>query len=409
VTNLLETLKLIGVDEVTFHPQNYNEHPDAQVDTLEKSLEKFNQYKNLVVWRDPDDGVLYCIAGHGMLLAAKQKGDTKIVVSDQSHLSREEAEDLMITDNLSPSRKFDNETLAALLGDRDDPTEIPGIDDEVLADLLAGIEEELPPAPEPQISRADELQEKWKVKTGDLWEIGRHKLICGDCTDAAVVAQLGKLPCNLFYDPSWDGGFQVPEGKWESTLAFCDGFRAGTIIDLLGSPAWVFIWDCVTSWYTPNRPLRRGKLALWYGNLTDYNFNGAHYGEPLEAHTVRNTRGEYDFVPDQRGKHLSDVFQMGITQIHKSHKHEKPFDWVRLLVGNCLIGDVYDPFAGSGTTGIACERLGRKSRMIEIEPKYCAVILQRFADMGLVPSLIKDASGNRVGGNVAITTQRDEV
>ena len=158
---------------------------------------------------------------------------------------------------------------------------------------------------------------------------------------------------------------------------------------MFGAPDWLFTWDCVTSWYTPNRPLRRAKYALFYGDISNYDFNGAHYGEPLEEKTVRNSRGEYQYTPDTRGKHLSDVYQEAITRLHSGngHKHEKPLDWVRLLVGNCFDGDVYDPFTGSGTTFVACEQLGRRCVGVEIEPRYVALTLQRLCDFGLEPRL----------------------
>jgi hypothetical protein len=232
------------------------------------------------------------------------------------------------------------------------------------------------------VDKAEELREKWGVEPGQLWHVGRHLLLCGDST--GDTSALGELPPNLFYDPPWDLELAKPEG-FVSALAFCDGGRAGQTVEMFGAPAWVFTWDCVTSWYTPNRPLRRGKLALWYGRVEDFDFEGAHYGEPLEAHTVSNTRGEYEYKPDPRGKHLSDVFQLGITQLHSEggHKHEKPLDWVRLLVGDCFKGDVYDPFIGSGTTMVACEQLGRRCVGVELDPANVALSLQRLADMGL--------------------------
>ena len=251
-------------------------------------------------------------------------------------------------------------------------------------------EEEAPPEdPGAQIDRAEELREKWGVRLGQLWEIGWHLLLCGDSTDD--VSALGILPTNLIYDPPWDADIDTTafSRDWHGVIGFADGYRARDVIDLFGSPAWVFVWDCITSWYTPNRPLRRGKLALWFGDVGAYQFDGAHYGKPLDAHTVKNTRGEYQFQPDPRGKHLSDVFQMGITELHgeDGHKHEKPLDWVRLLIGDCLCGDVYDPFIGSGTTMVAAEQLGRRCVGVELEPMYVALTLQRLCDMGLAPRL----------------------
>ncbi len=264
-------------------------------------------------------------------------------------------------------------------------------DDAANLSVMLEAEEEAPPEdPGAQVDRAEELREKWQTATGQLWEIGRHLLLCGDSTDSVSV--LGMLPDNLIYDPPWDGDIDTQTFKrdWRGVLGFADGYRARDVIDIFGLPTWVFVWDCVTSWNTPNRPLRRGKLALWFGDVGTYQFDGAHYGEPLEAHTVKNTRGEYQFKPDPRGKHLSDVFQMGITQLHSDdgHKHEKPLDWVRLLIGDCLRGDIYDPFIGSGTTMVAAEQLGRRCVGVELEPMHVALALQRLCDMGLAPRLV---------------------
>jgi len=250
-------------------------------------------------------------------------------------------------------------------------------------------EEELPEDPGAQVDRAEELREKWGVELGQIWKIGRHRLLCADST--GDVSMLGDLPDNLVYDPPWDVDIDVSAFKrdWRGVIGFADGFRARDVIDLFGLPIWIFVWDCITSWYTPNRPLRRGKLALWFGDIEKFQFNGAHYGEPLDACAVKNTRGEYQFRPDRRGKHLSDIFQMHLPQLHSKtgNKYEKPLDWVRLLIGDCLVGDVYDPFIGSGTTMVAAEQLRRRSVGVEIEPRNIALTLQRLCDMGLTPRL----------------------
>jgi hypothetical protein len=249
--------------------------------------------------------------------------------------------------------------------------------------------------PGAQVDKAAELQAKWGTATGQLWQLGEHRLVCGDCTDSQVVARVmdGERAQTLVFDPEWDA---MPEAMpdFDSVLAFCDGATVGDVVTRYGAPAWVFAWDCVTSWYTPNRPLRRMKLCAWYGDVTAYQFDGWHYGDVGDVRTVANTRGQYEFVPDPRGKHLSDVFQQPITQTHSDglHNHSKPADWLTLLVANCTAGLVYDPFLGSGTTLIACERLGRRCRAVEIEPGYVAVALQRFYDMtGIEPVLLSSS------------------
>lgn len=133
------------------------------------------------------------------------------------------------------------------------------------------------------------------------------------------------------------------------------------------------------------------KLCAWYGDLSQYDFDGWHYGDAGTPRTVYNTRGEYQFRPDPRGKHLADVFSHPITKLHaeSEHSHSKPQDWVTLLIANCTRGDVYEPFAGSGTTIIAAENLGRQCRAVEIAPGYVAVALQRYADaFGIQPELV---------------------
>lgn len=235
---------------------------------------------------------------------------------------------------------------------------------------------------EPQIDKSAELNKIWQVKEGDLWQIGEHQLLCGDSTRREDVERvmMGEHFQTLIYDPEWNSApkMDLPD----CCIAFTDGQRAADVINYFGAPAWIFVWDCVSSWYTPNRPLKRGKLAFFYGDISKYNFDGAHYGDAGDARTVFNTRGSYEFVPDARGKHLSDVFSQPITKLHaeSEHSHSKPLDWVKMLIANCTTGIVYEPFAGSGTTLVACQNLNRKCRAIELSPDYCAVILQRMKD-----------------------------
>jgi hypothetical protein len=231
---------------------------------------------------------------------------------------------------------------------------------------------------EPQIDQAAELNKKWKVKAGDIWQIGDHRLHCADSD--ALAPEVFRDCETLFFDPEWDE-MKKPEHQFASVLAFADGQRVGDIVNIFGAPAWLFAWDCVTSWYTPNRPLKRMKLCAWYGDVNTYDFDGHHYGEPLEAKTVTNTRGSYEFKPDPRGKHLSDIFQMPITKAHADgeHSHSKPLDWVMCLLANCTKGGIYDPFAGSGVSMVAAENLRRPSVAVEIEPNNCAVILERMS------------------------------
>ena len=166
----------------------------------------------------------------------------------------------------------------------------------------------------------------------------------------------------LIFDPPWDIATEFKMHDSDNILAFCDGYRAGDIVRLFGPPAWVFAWDCVSSWYTPNRPLRRMKMCFWYGDVAQYRQKGYLFGDPCgKPRIVTNSRGSYLFTPDT-GKMLSDVFSHPITSLHSSsgHEHSKPIDWIAALIGNTVRdGDiVIDPFAGSGVTMQACRKIG---------------------------------------------------
>ena len=241
---------------------------------------------------------------------------------------------------------------------------------------------------EPEFDRRDELLKKWGVERGQLWIAGEHRLLCGDSTNVGDVARLLTEPAkSLIFDPEWNDDVPDIRGEFENTLAFTDGQRAGDVVRRFGDPAWVFIWDCGSCWFTPNRPLKKSKLCLWYGDVNKYDMNGAHYGDAGEQREVSNSRGSYTFKPDPRGKHLADIFSKPITKVHAEveHSHSKPVDWIRLLIGNCTAGDVFDPFCGSGVSIIACQQLGRRGRGIEISPGNVAVALEWMESIGLVP------------------------
>lgn len=220
------------------------------------------------------------------------------------------------------------------------------------------------------------------TRPGDLWLMGDHRLLCGDSTDRSDRAKAGipETANVLVYDPPWDA--PIRPMSWNTALVFTDGRRTGDAVRLFGQPTWVFVWDCCACWYTPKRPLQRIKLCLWYGETKSYNPDAAHHGDAGDARVVWNSRGSYAYRPDPRGKHLADLYSQSLTRLHSEgiHSHEKPLDWVRMLIGNCTSGDVVDPFLGSGTALIACEQLGRRCYAMEIEPRYVDVAVRRWCE-----------------------------
>ncbi len=370
-----------AIGELVPHPMNPNTHPLRQIEMLAEII-------SVQGWRAPitvSERSGFVVRGHGRLAAARELGLLKVPVDLQPYDSEaSEYADLVADNRIAELAEIDDDQLAKTLraiGEMGMGLEVAGFDCEALAEL--GIAEDAAPtahreaeeATDDSPTRAEELREKWKTEMGQLWKLGEHSLACGDSLDVDLRGECK----TLIFDPEWDKMPSALTG-FDHVLAFADGATIGKVIERYGSPTWLFVWDCCTCWFTKNRPLRRMKICAWYGDLGDYNFDGWHYGEPGESGEISNSRGKHHYKSDPRGKHLADVFKTPIVQLHANgeHSHSKPLDWIALLIANCTRGDVYDPFAGSGTTLLACERLNRKSVSVEIDPGYVAVIIERW-------------------------------
>ncbi len=364
-------VKRMLVHELTAAPYNPRRITDEQLTALGKSIAEFGLVEPIIYNKQTK----HVVGGHQRIAALIAQGETEtdVVIVDLPE-AKEKALNVALN---KISGEWDNDKLSDLLRELQDVGEIEwtGFSQEELADLLA------PPIIE-GLTDPDEIPEdvETRCKPGDLWQLGEHRLLCGDSTKKEVFERLCVKTFDVVFDPEWDDDIKTVTGK-NNTLVFCDCSNFGENIKNFGIPIYVFIWDCVTTWYIPNRPLKGCKLCLWYGNISEYKMNGAHYGDSGdERRNVNNSRGSYIYKPDPRGKHLSDLFRLSIAMFHSEseHNHSKPIDWMRLLIGNCTSGDIYDPFLGSGTTIVACEQLNRKCYGVEINPHYCDVIINRW-------------------------------
>lgn len=240
-----------------------------------------------------------------------------------------------------------------------------------LSGLLESQESETKDA-EPQIDKAEQLLKKWKVKTGDLWQIGEHRLICGDCTDAAVVARVtgGEKADAIFTDPPYgvDYEYSEYEDKPENHEAFLESLWKAL------PPCEMIIMTPGHShlpWFFEKKP---HSIMVWY-DKTKQSPSKAAYLNKFDIILVYGkvlTRYKWDVFEVQgvRGDGLREL-----------HTCPKPVELFEKLIGeqnDAVV--IYDPFSGSGTTLVACENLGRRGRAIEISPAYCAVTLQRMFD-----------------------------
>jgi hypothetical protein len=162
------------------HPKNYNTHSEEQIEELCKSLKKFKQFKNVIVCKGK------ILAGHGLIEAAKRLEMKEIDAQVLDNLSEKEQMEIIIADNVLPTHAVpDYKKLNSLLSEIGDD-ETPGVTEEWLKRMKPYFDQEKDELPnsdaEPQIDKAEELRIEWGVETGQLWELGDHRLLCGDST-----------------------------------------------------------------------------------------------------------------------------------------------------------------------------------------------------------------------------------
>ena len=293
--------------------------------------------------------------------------------------------------------------------------------DELIADLQPkGTEGDT----EPQIARAEELRQKWGVEPGQLWQLGEHRLICGDCTDAATVARVmgGEILGGLITDPPYSsGGFT--RGDRQSSTGKKYQYNADDLdvryLDFAGDNkdqrswiTWCHLW--LSIWLKSSR--EGSVIALFIDwrqlpALTDaiqsagWLWRGIAVWDKTEA--ARPLYGRFrpqaEFVvwgsagplPMNDGSPAyAGVIRQGVESGNKMHLTQKPVPVGEWSLSMTKPGDIVaDPFLGSGTTLIACENLGRRCRAVEIAPGYVAVALERWAvHTGKTPVIIPNGT-----------------
>ena len=247
---------------------------------------------------------------------------------------------------------------------------------------------------EPQIDRAAELNKKWKVKTGDLWLIGEHRLLCGDSTKTEDVTRVldGNAPNLMVTDPPYGVEYD-PDWRNEAAdkgLISHAASRVGRVesdhrIDW--SEAWaMFPGNVVYCWH-----------AAWHASEVQRSLESAGFEMRAQIIWAKTTfaisRGHYHWQHEpcwyafRKGEiagWIGDRSQSTLWQItwdkniEGGHSTQKPLECMARPIRNHK-GDVYEPFCGSGTTMVAAQNLNRKCYALEISPNYCAVILERMA------------------------------
>ena len=370
--------------ELRPNPRNPNRHPDEQIKLLAKIIETQG-------WRQPvkvstRSGMI--VSGHGRYQAA-QLLRCPVPVDFQDYESEEEElADLTADNRIAELAENDEEMLAEILAEinlSDLSIEMTGYTDEDLDSIIGSIIGEDDEEPEPPY-QDEEYQQLLPPmsKPGDIWQLGRHRLICGDSTDNETVAKLlnGEKADMVFTDPPY--GYQYQSNMRENTQKFDVIINDDKILDFM--PAMKphidgFVFVC-TTWKTLDKWLPLFKKYFDFTNMIIWDKGGGGIGDLKKTFST-----DYEIILCSNNGHELTGKRIGsVWDINKDnpniyvHPTQKPVALIEQAINSTTVpGDnVLDLFGGSGSTMIACERKDRNGYLMELEPKYCDVIISRY-------------------------------
>lgn len=394
------------------YARNSRTHSDEQVGQIAASIKEWGFTNPILV--DIDGEI---IAGHGRLLAAQKLNIDEVPTMTAVGWSEAQKRAYVIADNkLALNAGWDNEMLKVELDglkDLDFDIDLTGFNSDELADLFpeperAGLtdEDDVPEAPEKPVT-----------VEGDIWVLGNHRLMCGDSTSIDAVEKLmdGSKADMVFTDPPYNidyGNIKHPKFKVRSIendnmsgsdfSDFCAGFAASIkafcdgCIYVFGPPA----ADGRLMFTELDKMFHCSTTVVW--NKDQFTLGRGKYQNKYEPCWFGWNKTGSAFIDDRK---LTNVWDFPRPKKSDLHPTMKPVELVENAIGHAsnVGGLVMDLFGGSGTTAIACEKTSRNCRLMELDPKYCDVVIKRWQDF-----TGKEAIHAETGETYAETKQANE-
>jgi DNA modification methylase len=378
----IPSVVMTRVGDLTPYARNSRTHSDEQVAQIAASIKEFGWTNPILI-----DGEKGIIAGHGRLKAAMRLGLEEIPAIELSHLTEIQKKALIIADNkLALNAGWDNELLSLEL----EELELEGLD---LS--LTGFGEEEISALKPEVvnegltdeDAVPEPPPEPITKPGDIWILGKHRLMCGDSTSVDAVETLvanEKIDV-LFTDPPYGINFKPQRGTHGTILndnlndkEFDDFLDSvfGAALTVMKPDTYAFVWTGWSKIGAFERSLQKffkiQAMHVWVKN----NFGIGYYSRPKHEPFYLCLNGK----PIYPNTAPADVWEY--ARVNKTiHSCEKPVGLIQNIIDSYHKNSlVLDLFGGSGSTLIACEKTGRSCRMMELDPKYCDVIVKRWEE-----------------------------
>ncbi|MGI5943071.1 MAG: site-specific DNA-methyltransferase [Pelotomaculaceae bacterium] len=384
--NTTERFEKVNIDRLVPYARNARTHSKEQILQLRASLREFGFVNPVIVDKD-----LNVIAGHGRILAAKEEGIAEVPCVFAEHLTEAQKRAYIIADNrLALNAGWDAEMLSVELADlqaTDFDISLLGFDDAELNKLLGGVED----VKEDDFDVEGELAKPAITKAGDLWLLGQHRLVCGDSTKAETFSLLmdGKLANLVVTDPPYNVNYEGTAGKIKND-------------NMTGQKFYQFLLEAFT--LTEKAMAKDASIYVFHADTEGLNFRKAfsEAGFYLSGTCIWKKqslvlgRSPYQWQHEpilfgwkKGGKHAwySDRKQSTIWEFDKPRKNTdhptmKPVPLVAYPILNSSMTGciVLDPFGGSGSTMIACEQTGRICHTVELDEKFCDVIVKRYIE-----------------------------
>lgn len=386
-------MQLVPLSKLVPYINNARTHSPEQITKLRSSLREFGFVNPVII--DRDYGI---IAGHGRVMAAREEGIEEVPCVFVDYLTEAQKKAYIIADNrFAQDAGWDEELLRieieALQG-MDFDVGLTGFNDDEIADLFdANGKSE---AEDDDFDLSAALEKASFVQRGDIWTVGRHRLMCGDATSTEDVAALmdGKKANLIVTDPPYNvdfkssNGLSIKNDKLENDKFYkflLAAFRNMAANLEKGGAAYVFHAD------TEGLNFRRAFIdagfhlagcCIWVKNSlvlgrSDYQWQH----EPVLYGFLQNGK---HYWSKNAGRSQTTIWNFDKPKKNKNHPTSKPLDLLAYPIGNSSRENsiVIDTFGGSGSTMMACEQTNRICYTMELDEKYASVILRRFVENG---------------------------
>ena len=377
---------LADVDSLIPYARNARTHSEEQVAQIAASIREFGFLSPVIV---SGDNTILC--GHGRVRAAQKLGLKQVPCIKEEYLTEAQKRAYILADNkLSINAGWDDEMLAIELKDLQDAAfdlSITGFDEKELSKLFDdGLD-----AKEDDFDVEAELQKPTFSKPGDVWTLGRHRLVCGDSTKAETYEiLLGDTKANLIItDPPYNVNYEGSAGKIKNDNMASEKFYQ-FLLDA---------FSCMEKALADD-----GSIYVFHADTEGLNFRRAFADAGFylsgcciwKQQSLVLGRSPYQWQHEpvlygwkKKGKHQwytgrkeSTIWEFDKPKKNGDHPTMKPIPLLAYPIMNSSMSNavVLDPFGGSGSTLIACEKTDRICRTIELDEKFCDVIVRRYIE-----------------------------